>query len=563
MKLMGGLGAEITVDSGDDSSSGPKVEELLERVDLLTRRINTLEGENTLARGRERRLAGILEATPYGVMLLDVDGFVVFLNRGVLSLTGCEDRSNLLGRRLEELTNAEGRNSLAVGLAPSLAERGYWTGEIPIVRSDGGTIPAEIACARFFDERRRPCNVLVTLRDLSRQKDTERERRRLEDQLVQSQKMEAIGTLAGGVAHDMNNVLTAVLNLGAILREEVGYDERHRADVEGILSAAKRGRDLTRNLLAFARKGKYRRERLSLNNVIEEVRGLLAHTAPKSVDFQLVLDESLPLVEGDFGQVSQAIMNLCINAIDAMDGEGTITCCTETVRLEHGALPGWPDLPGGEFARLEIIDTGAGMDPDTLAHVFEPFFTTKDPKRGTGLGLAMVYGTIQNHGGAILIDSKQGAGTRATVYLPLAHGSSVPVRTSGIFTVVHAPTGAGTILLVDDEDMIRRSVKRALVRLGYDVVLAGNGLEALEVIRSRRKELSLVVLDLLMPVMDGEEAFHRIRAFDPALPILIASGYAQEDKVEELLSAGAKGFVEKPFDLAKIAEEVKLAARVV
>jgi two-component system cell cycle sensor histidine kinase/response regulator CckA len=551
------------VASSNGAGNEPKVEELVERIDLLARRINVLEEENGLSRGRERRLAGILEATPYGVMLLDVDGFIVFLNRGILSLTGCEDRASLLGRRLEELTNAEGRDSLAVGLGTCLADCGYWTGEMPIVRHDGVAIPAEISCARFFDEQRRPNNLIVTLRDLSRQKSSEHERRHLEDQLVQSQKMEAIGTLAGGVAHDMNNVLTAILNLGAILREEVGYDERHRGDVEGILSAAKRGRDLTRNLLAFARKGKYRRERLSLNHVIEEVRGLLGHTAPKSVEFQLVLDESLPPVEGDFGQISQALMNLCINAIDAMDGEGTITCCTEIARLERGALPGWPDLNGGEYARLEIIDTGQGMDPDVLAHVFEPFFTTKDPKRGTGLGLAMVYGTIQNHGGAILMDSKRGAGTRATIFLPLARGSAVPVRTSGIFPVAHAAEGAGTILLVDDEEIIRRSVRRVLVRLGYEVELAANGLEALEVIRSRRRELSLVILDLLMPVMNGEEAFHKIRAFDPDLPILIASGYAREDKVEELLAAGAKGFVEKPFDLAKIAEEVKLAARIV
>jgi len=549
--------------SGDDTSDGPNVDDLLERVDLLTRRVATLEEENAQSRGNERRLSGILEATPYGVLLLDLDGFVVFLNRGILSLTGCEDRASLLGRRLEELTDAEGRKSLAAGMSSALTERGYWSGEIPIVRRGGAVITAEITCARFFDERRRPNNLIVTLRDLTRQKSSEREHRQLEDQLVQSQKMEAIGTLAGGVAHDMNNVLTAILNLGAILREEVGYDQRCRGDVEGILSAAKRGRDLTRNLLAFARKGKYRRERLSMNLVIEEVRGLLAHTAPKSVEFQLVLDESLPPVAGDFGQVSQALMNLCINAIDAMDGEGTITLCTEVARLERGALPGWPDLPAGEYVRLEIIDTGLGMDQDVLAHVFEPFFTTKDPKRGTGLGLAMVYGTIQNHGGAILMDSKRGAGTRATIFMPVARGSVVPPRTSGIFPVVRAAEGAGTILLVDDEDMIRRSVKRVLVRLGYEVELAVNGLEALEFIRSRRKELSLVILDLLMPVMSGEEAFHRIRAFDPELPILIASGYAQEEKVEELLAAGAKGFVEKPFDLAKIAEEVKLAARVV
>jgi two-component system, cell cycle sensor histidine kinase and response regulator CckA len=551
------------VDSRDGADGGRTAEELLDRMDLLARRVNVLEEENALARGRERRLAGILEATAHGVMLLDVDGFIVFLNRGVLSLTGFEDRVSLLGRRLDELTDAEGRRALVSGLGAGLSERGFWTGEIRIVRHDGAAVPTEISCARFFDERRRPDNVIVSLRDLTRQRSTERERRRLEDQLVQSQKMEAIGTLAGGVAHDMNNVLTAILNLGAVLREELGHDDRHRGDIEGILSAAKRGRDLTRNLLAFARKGKYRRERLSMNHVVEEVRGLLSHTAPKSVAFQLVLDESLPPVEGDFGQISQALMNLCINAIDAMDGAGTITCCTEVVRLGRGALPGWPDLPAGGYVRLEIIDTGAGMDPEILARVFEPFFTTKDAQRGTGLGLAMVYGTVQNHGGAIVLDSKRGAGTRATIYLPLATGDAVPVRISGIFPVVRAIEGAGTILLVDDEELIRRSVKRVLTRLGYDVVVAGNGLEALEVIRSRRKELSLVILDLLMPVMNGEEAFHRIRAFDPDLPILIASGYAQEEKVEELLSAGAKGFVEKPFDLAKIAEEVKLAARIV
>jgi len=546
-----------------DPDTGGSTGGLVDVADLLSRRVAALEEECALSRRRERMLAGMLDATPYGVMLLGADGTIVFLNRGILSLTCHEDRTSLLGRRLEDLTVADGRATLATGFSSGLAERGYWSDEIPIIRQDGTVVPVEINCARFFDEQRRPSSVIVTLRDLSRHKSLDRERLKLEDHLVQSQKMEAIGTLAGGVAHDMNNVLTAILNLGAILREEIGHDARHRGDVEGILSAARRGRDLTRNLLAFARKGKYRRERLSLNNVIEEVRGLLAHTAPKAVEFQLVLDESLPFVEGDFGQISQALMNLCINAIDAMGGEGTITCCTEIVRLEDDALPGWSDLPAGEYARLEIIDTGAGMDPDVLAHVFEPFFTTKDARRGTGLGLAMVYGTVRNHGGAIVMDSKRGAGTRATIFLPLAGDSAAPLRTSGVYRTVQAVRGGGTILLVDDEDMIRRSVRRALVRLGYEVELASNGLEALEVIRSRRRELSLVILDLLMPVMSGEETFHKIRVFDPDLPILIASGYAQEDKVEELLAAGARGFVEKPFDLARIAEEVRLAVRAV
>ena len=529
---------------------------------LLEERIATLEEECELLRKREWKLAGILESSPHGVFLTDTSRRIEFLSRGALHMTGHEYRSALIGRLLDELTNDDGRAVLGAQLGAGLAARGYWSGEIPIVRANGTAFPGEVAFAYFLDEDHRPSSYIVTLRDLSRSKVAQREQRRLEEQLLHSQKMEAIGTLAGGVAHDMNNVLTAILNLAAVLREETA-DTHHRTDVEGILTAARRGRDLTRNLLAFARKGKYRRERLSVTQLIEEVRELLSHTAPKGVELRLVVDESLPAVEGDRGQLSQALMNLYLNAIDAMDGEGIITCCTEVVRLAAGALPGWSDLPEGEYVRLEIIDTGVGMDPEVLEHVFEPFFTTKDPQRGTGLGLAMVYGTVQNHGGAVLMDSKKGAGTRATIYLPALRGGQPTARISSHFPIVNAVAGAGTILLVDDEEIIRRSLKRVLTRLGYDVLLASDGAEALDLIRSRRSELALVVLDLVMPVLDGEKTFYKIRAIDPKLPVLIASGYAHDLKVDELITAGASGFVEKPFDLAKIAEEVKLAARIV
>jgi PAS domain S-box-containing protein len=389
-------------------------------------------------------------------------------------------------------------------------------------------------------------------RELIDRQRAEEERERLREQLLHSQKLEAIGTLAGGVAHDMNNILAAILGLAEILRDGVRSDLQ--VDLDQVVQAAERGSSLTRNLLGFSRRGKYRKEELALADVVTGAATLLSRTLPKGI--QIVTRTSgVPRVEGDGAQLSQAVINLCLNASDAMSGSGRL-------RIEAGEAALSPEqgrslgVGSGAYATLSVVDDGSGMTREVQARMFEPFFTTKEPGRGTGLGLAMVYGTVRSHGGAVGVDSEPGRGTSITLYLP-----SVAARSRA--EVVTRPAtrrrGTGLLLLVDDEPMVRSVTRRSLERAGYQVLTAEHGAEALERFADRRDDISLVVLDMAMPVMGGAECFRRLRELDPGLRVLLASGYALEHDARQCLEAGALGFLEKPFASDRLLEAVAVA----
>jgi PAS domain S-box-containing protein len=385
------------------------------------------------------------------------------------------------------------------------------------------------------------------------------ERKRLEGQLQQSQKMEAIGTLAGGIAHDMNNVLGVVMGLGSVLQAQVTAESPLRKHVDGILSVSRRGRDLTRNLLGFARKGKFRREAVVLNHVVEEVISLLGRTLPKSIVIRTRLDGALDPVEGDPSQLNHALMNLCLNACDAMQDEGTLTITTQNIKASQ--IDGAPrELAAQRYARLEISDTGEGMSPETVKRAFEPFFSTKPRGRGTGLGLSMVYGTITNHGGEVSLDSEVGRGTRVTLQLPTIARVDVamPAPQPGPPETANAK---GTILVVDDEELVRFAVEQMLTTLGYHVIAVDSGGAALEVVQELHEKIGLVLLDLQMPHMDGEETFHKLRAIDAHIPVLLCSGFSVETKAEQLLAAGACGYLPKPFEMDALSVQIAAGLR--
>jgi signal transduction histidine kinase len=383
-------------------------------------------------------------------------------------------------------------------------------------------------------------------------------RKSMVEQLRKGQKMESLGLLAGGVAHDMNNVLGAIMSLASVLREEMSADDKRYRDVEDILTATRRGRDLTRNLLGFAREGKYVKDNVSVNEVVHEAHALMTRTTPRNVVWLLDLDEELPPTEGDFGQIAHAVMNVCLNAVEAMPDGGELVVSTRKVYLGLKELEHWPRLAPGTYVMIKMRDTGRGMDEETRRRAFEPFFSTKPRDEGTGLGLSMVYGTVTNHGGKVEIESAPGKGTTVSVFMPRARSASVELRDSP----VEAETlTEGTILLVDDEELVRRSARRVLEKIGFRVLEAVNGSEAVELVASERERISLVILDVIMPVMDGAEAFLRIRQIDPQIPVLVSSGYSREGKVDELLQRGASGFIEKPYDLAKLADYVRFSMR--
>ncbi len=385
-------------------------------------------------------------------------------------------------------------------------------------------------------------------------RETEEQRRLLEEQLRQSQKMEAIGLLAGGVAHDMNNVLGAITAVGSSVMDDLPPEDPKRAEIDEILTAARRGGELTRNLLGFARKGKYRKERVKMAHIVQEVVRLLERTISKQVVITSTVCERPDNVDGDPAQLGQLLMNLCLNAVDAMKGNGRLEIDIRTELLDDpGRFPQF-DLVKGRYLQMTVKDNGCGMDSTTLEHAFEPFFTTKKPGEGTGLGLAMVYGTVRNHGGAVYINSRPGMGTEVVVLLPgYEMRTSLPPEN---IKPLHVDRRGKLILLVDDERLVRRAAQRILTSLSYQVLTAENGQAALEVFSQKRGQIDLVVLDIAMPIMNGVECFKQLKIACPEVKVLITSGYAESRETEFLLFEGALGFLPKPYEKKQLEKSV-------
>jgi len=424
------------------------------------------------------------------------------------------------------------------------------------LRSDGTVFPVEVI-ARKIEIDGRPAIQAID-RDISERRSAEEEKRSLEAQLQQSQKMEAIGRLAGGIAHDMNNVLAAIMGAISILNDELGPDHPQSEAVANLISACNRGRELTRNFLGYARKGKYAPENLDLNELIRETRDLLSRTIPKTVALETRLDADLDTIRGDRSLINQAVMNVCINAVDAVAGAGTVTITTDRAEPSESAAADRTDADTGGFVRVEVSDTGSGMDAQTLAKAFEPFFTTKPAGKGTGLGLAMVHGAMKSHGGDVTIESTLGVGTTVALVLPAGTSSrALPTREEPAAVEVHS--GTGLILLVDDENLVAWSGQKMLESMGYQVELARDGQQALDAHHRLGSRIDLVILDLVMPEMDGRTAFYELQKVNPEVRVVVSTGFSHDETVEELLGAGAVGFIEKPYDKRTLSEAVRTA----
>jgi signal transduction histidine kinase/CheY-like chemotaxis protein len=385
----------------------------------------------------------------------------------------------------------------------------------------------------------------------------EAERESLREQLVHSQRLEALGTLAGGIAHDMNNVLASIVGVAEFARD--GADASLRTDLDDILRAAQRGASLTSDLLAFGRRGRYRRETLDPSDVLRSTLALLARTLPRGVEIDARLEHGAAAIDADAAQVGQALINLAINASDAMGGKGRLAISTDAVELD-GARAAALELPPGSYLALAVADTGCGMDAETQRRAFEPFFTTKPQGKGTGLGLAMVYGTARSHGGTVTLISTPGIGTTFTILLP-RHAGVAPTPASPPAREPSMPRGEGAILVVDDDDDVRGVIARRLGQAGFDVLEARDGREGAATFAARRAEIRLVVLDMSMPVMGGAECFQAIRAAADDARVLLTSGFTTEDHAQACLADGALGLLGKPFSTAQLWAAVEQALR--
>jgi two-component system cell cycle sensor histidine kinase/response regulator CckA len=382
------------------------------------------------------------------------------------------------------------------------------------------------------------------------------QRRELEVALRQTHKMQAIGQLAGGVAHDFNNMLTAILGSVDQLRSTSSVPEqRELCDI--VMSAAERAAELTQKLLAFSRKGRLMSTPIDVNLVIRETVVLLQRSIDRRVSVVTELTASPMTIIGDAGQLQNALLNLGINARDAMPQGGELRISTALSELDAAACATIPfDVGPGRYVRVSVRDSGSGILAENLTRVFEPFFTTKSVGQGTGLGLAAVYGTVVEHGGAVTVYSELGRGTVFHLYIPLSEKAPAEQPPAS-----HPPRGQGLVLLVDDEPLVRTVGKRLLESLGYDVVVAKNGAEGVKVFRDRHERLVAVLCDLVMPVLSGGDATAEMRRIDPAVPILVCSGFPRDERAGDL--AHAVEFLAKPFHLNDLAQALSRIARVV
>ncbi len=388
----------------------------------------------------------------------------------------------------------------------------------------------------------------------ARGKHAEAEKAQLEAQLWQSQKMEAIGKLAGGVAHDFNNLLTAIMGNAQLLTLTTPRGSEQADCAEEIVKASSRAADLTRQLLAFSRKGALQNVHLNIHDALVEVIGLLNHSIGREIKVVRKENAENPVIDGDPSLLHNAIVNLALNARDAMPDGGTLTFATQNISLDEAQCRQHAgEIRPGEYLEIGVSDTGIGMDAKTQQRVFEPFFTTKAPGKGTGLGLAGVFGCVKSHKGMVRVHSQPGVGSTFKVLLPMPK-TAKPLPTPR--NDPEPPRVSGRVLIIDDEEPVRRLAARALESTGYTVSTCADGLEGIELFKNRRESVDLVVLDLVMPGIGGKATFAALRRIDPAVRVLVASGFAKSAVVTDVLDEGAVGFLGKPFSIDKLTREV-------
>jgi signal transduction histidine kinase/ActR/RegA family two-component response regulator len=382
------------------------------------------------------------------------------------------------------------------------------------------------------------------------------EMRRLEGQLFQAQKMEAVGKLAGGIAHDFNNMLSGISGYANLIKRKFGAEKPELKNfATAILSASERAADLTRKLLAFARKGKYQTVHIDMHQTIHEVIQLLERTIDPRIKITQRLRASPSVILGDPTQVQNMVLNLAINARDAMPEGGDLTLETDAVALDGGtSADGRYEVEAGAYLRLAVGDTGVGMDPETRERVFEPFFTTKSVGKGTGLGLASVYGTVKSHGGFITVESRKGKGSTFTVHVPLSKLDVTPEQTAQTEEIVR---GHGHIMVVDDEQMVCNLSREVLGYLGYTVHTCNDGMQAVEYFSKNPDKVDLVILDVIMPGMDGYETFKKLREVRDDVKVIVTTGYSLKEDTHQILSRGVCGFIQKPFESGKLSRLVR------
>ena len=508
----------------------------------------------TARKRAEARFRLAVESSPNGMVMVDSGGKIVLVNREVERMFGYR-REELLGQSIELLVPERFRRqhpAYRVGFFRAPNRRAMGAGrDLFGVKKDGTELPVEIGLNPIETED--GLLVLSSIVDIGARQHAEEERRRLEEQLRHAQKLEAIGTLAGGIAHDFNNILGAVFGYAELLEHQV-QGEEGKADVRELLTAAERGRQLVRQILAFSRRQPIARRPVALGQTVLEATKMLRPMLPPTVDLQLRINPEAPRVLADATGIHQVLMNLGTNAMQAMPGGGVLEIAVEPLYVRDSVARTRPGLREGSYAMLRVKDTGVGMDHGVQARAFEPFYTTKQTGSGTGLGLAIVRGIILDHEGSVELESEPGRGTTVTCLFPtlepgeeVAHPVAVPI-----------PSGrAERVLFVDDERSLVRIADRTLQDLGYRPTIETDSVRALEMFRQAPDGFDLLVTDFSMPGLSGLELARAVHGIRPDLPILLATGFIEDIPPEDLEEAGVRATIRKPSTKRELGQAIQ------
>ena len=501
----------------------------------------------------EERFRSVVESSPYAIFI-QTGGCFSYVNHGALLLFGASSAEEILGRRVLELIHPDYRSIVAERIH-SLNEMRQAQSAIEnrILRIDGTPVDVEASGVPFVYADVQ--GALVFMQDISARKQADKERVELERQLFQSQKIESIGRLAGGVAHDLNNLLTPILGYSEMLLNRFPESDKRKQRIEIIHDAALKSRDLVRQLLAFSSRQALEFRMIDLNAVLRGFETLLRRTIRANIDIRYRLHGGMLSMQGDAGQLEQIIMNLAINAEDAMPSGGELVMETSIGLIEKGQEKLIDGLPSGRYAILSVCDTGAGMDSEVLAHIFEPFYTTKAKGKGTGLGLSTVYGIVRQHGGIIKAASEPDGGTCFRLCFPLYESGVQPTLPQDE-TPLQQGSGA-TILVVEDDEMVRKFVVQALTEEGYAIYDAAGGEEALEMLENNAIQPELLLTDLVMRGMNGKELYGKVKSMIPSIKVIYMSGYTKNIITSHGVLNEGISFLQKPFSVEALAAKVK------